>query len=99
MYGEFFGGFDFNGDSHISGYERASAIHYIDSMSSGHSGSTARNSGSGSSSRSGSYGGSGSRSISRTDTKLHSPSFCNIYGGYYASRKNDVGIIFESRRK
>lgn len=27
-----FGGFDFNHDGHISGYERATAFHYLENM-------------------------------------------------------------------
>lgn len=94
MSNDFFGGFDFNGDGHISGYERATAINYIDSMSNRHSGSGSRYSGLGSYTRAGSYG----RSISRTAnnshseafTRTHGPSFCNIYGGYYACRKDKM---------
>ena len=37
MNGDFFGGFDFNGDGHISNFERAMTFDIIDSMSHEHS--------------------------------------------------------------
>ena len=93
MYNDFFGGFDFNHDGHISSYERATAFHYIDSMNNGHSGSGNRYTGSGSYTRSG-YGSSasrtGSKSRSKALTGTHGPSFCNIYGGYYTCRKDKM---------
>jgi len=94
MYNDFFGGFDFNHDGHISSYERATAFHYIDSMNNGHSGSASRYYRSGSYTRSGSYGSSvsrtGSNSSSKAYTRTQGASFCNIYGGYYACRKDKM---------
>ena len=91
MDGDFFGGFDFNGDGHISNFERAMTFDIIDSVGREHSGSAARYSGSGSCIRLGSYGGSTkkrSKLSSRAYTGTHRPGFCNIYGGYYACRKD-----------
>ena len=95
MYNDLFGGFDFNGDGHIDGYEHATAIDFIDSMSDGYSGSGSGSYSAGSRYRrqnsSYSLGRTGCGNSKAGNYKRLKPaqnSFCNIYGGYYAKKKD-----------
>ena len=97
MYNDFFGGFDFNCNGHIDGYERTTAIDYIESTYNGYSGagsgcysSGVRHRGQISSLSTGekSFSNPAGRSCKRLMPEMKT--FCNIYGGYYANKKDKL---------